>query len=365
MQLPSDPAGCLNCELETLEKLEQFYEKEPTVKKKLHVGREKLFNKAAQRLLDEGRQAVDRASEAIETILQNYRARIYLLAGDTKRAFELYELTAEKKDKVAQFWLSFFYWHGTYVKKNVEKALELLNASAEQEYGPAQYELAALLAESSGHEAKIRSLYERAVENGYLSAYADLGQCYAYGHFGKVNPQKAVELFQFAADKGDANAQQQLGRCYVLGIGVAINKKTGLDYMHKAADQGHSEAMHDLAVIFHDEDNNSARRLEYLEKAAQLGNPNSQLLLGRLYANGLDVEKDEKLAFHYCQLAARQGLPGAYYGLGFLFENTDAARAISYYTVSARMGFQDAIVRLSELGISYEPAKDRFVQTAQ
>ena len=446
LQLPPGQGdSCLKCEMQALEKLEQFYEKEPRVEEKLRAGREKLnkifqfpntkkidpavisiYNRRAERgfpkaqcalgfiyLSDEYRAQYEekgvelfksaaavgfskallslaayygRAQDEKSQTLQLHYLHLASDAGeteaqlalgcryksgkgverDTKRALELFERAAEKKDKQAQYQLGLFYLRGTDIEKNEEKALELLNASAEQEFGPAQYELAALLAESSGHEAKIRSLLERAVENGCLSAYAFLGRCYAYGQFGvELNPQKGVELLQFAADKGEVNGLYELGMCYLRGIGVARNKTMSLKYLQDAADHGYSEAMHVVSTIFFNE-GNVTKGHEYMKKAARHKHLTSQFMLARLYHKGQVIEKNEKLAFHYYKLAADQGMPEAHYGLGILFEsNTDTARAVNCYTISARLGCQLAIASLSQFGISYEPGKDRFVQAAQ
>jgi len=44
-------------------------------------------------------------------------------------------------------------------------------------------------------------------------------------------------------------------------------------------------------------------------------------MLSRLYATGQGVEKDEKKAFSYCQLAVSQKYEDAYVYLGYLFGN--------------------------------------------
>lgn len=60
----------------------------------------------------------------------------------------------------------------------------------------------------------------------------------------------------------------------------------------------------------------SVESLKWIEKAAQQGIVEAQMMAGISYWNGLDVKMDEKRGIRWFEKAANQGEPGAFYYLG-------------------------------------------------
>ena len=150
-----------------------------------------------------------------------------------------------------------------------------------------------------------------------------------------------------AANRGYAPAQ------YVLGtLGLKCNRiAEAWQYLQMAAaqEQRACVALHDLFVTEVLQNKNAAL-VGYIKGWAET-NKFSAFYLGQYYKL---VEKNEKLAFHYYKLAADQGLMGAYFQLGALFEeHSDFARAVTYYKCAAKCGFRPAVEKLNNLNISY------------
>ena len=81
---------------------------------------------------------------------------------------------------------------------------------------------------------------------------------------------------------------------------------TSLEDCKKAAEEGNAEAQLNLGKLF-DEQSQHEKAFKYYEKAATQGNAEAQLCLGNCYELGKGTDEDHLKAFHYYQLAANQG----------------------------------------------------------
>jgi TPR repeat protein len=95
--------------------------------------------------------------------------------------------------------------------------------------------------------------------------------------------------------------------------------------------------------------------VEIIEKAAQQGNANAQVLLGRRYVSGEGVPVDLKRAFEWLTKAANQGNASGQADLGIMYYvgkgvSQDLNRALSLFTKGAEQG--NAMARYG-LGLMY------------
>ena len=85
---------------------------------------------------------------------------------------------------------------------------------------------------------------------------------------------------------------------------------------------------------------NSTKAIEYWHKAGKFGYTN----LGAAYYNGEGVERDEKKARHYDELAAMEGDSTARYNLGVSEDNAgNYDRALKHHMIAVRGGFTNAL----------------------
>jgi tetratricopeptide (TPR) repeat protein len=121
-----------------------------------------------------------------------------------------------------------------------------------------------------------------------------------------------------------------------------------------AAEKGYPAAHVDLAVLYAVGEGvrkDYAKALEWLKKAAEHYNDSSaQIMLGKIYRDGLFGKEDPEQAHHWFQRAAEQGNPEAQLALGLLYEEgQDFGQAEQWYERAAAQGILEAERRLKEL----------------
>ncbi|GBC04545.1 hypothetical protein RclHR1_05730001, partial [Rhizophagus clarus] len=99
--------------------------------------------------------------------------------GEQKKAFECFKKHAEINNKVAKYWLGYYYWEGCVVEKNLVKAIELFKEAADKGVPDAQLRYAfALLDENSPLKFNLEEFVKyltMAADNGNTAAQFNLG----------------------------------------------------------------------------------------------------------------------------------------------------------------------------------------------
>jgi TPR repeat protein len=89
--------------------------------------------------------------------------------------------------------------------------------------------------------------------------------------------------------------------------------------------------------------------IQYLTKAAALGDMNAHYNLSTMYQLGNGVERDMEKAVYHLEEAAIGGHPDARYGLGcHEGENGRYDRAVKHYIIAAKLGQDDALEVVKE-----------------
>ncbi|CAG8760527.1 9822_t:CDS:1, partial [Rhizophagus irregularis] len=131
--------------------------------------------------------------------------------GDRKKAFECFEKHAEINNKVAKYWLGYYYWEGYVVDKNLGKAVELFREAADK----------------GVPDAQLRYAFALSDKNSPL----------------KFNLEDFVKYLTMAADNGNTAAQFNLGDLYFNGkLGISKDEEKGLSYLKLAAIKGQPKA---------------------------------------------------------------------------------------------------------------------------
>ena len=95
---------------------------------------------------------------------------------------------------------------------------------------------------------------------------------------------------------------------------------------------------------------NRVKALELWNRAAELGVAEAYYNLGIAYKHGDGVERDEKKANHYYELAAMGGDVDARYNLGCLEGNTgNYDRALKHWMISAGGGMKESLSAIQEI----------------
>ena len=95
------------------------------------------------------------------------------------------------------------------------------------------------------------------------------------------------------------------------------------------------------------------QRVEDVRRKAENGEPIAQLTLGRMYANGTSLAKDDTQAVAWFRKAAERGNADAQYELALSYDTgrgvtKDGSQAVEWYQKAAGQGHQDAAKRLAE-----------------
>lgn len=199
-----------------------------------------------------------------------------------------------------------------------------------------------------------------------------------------------LDLIENAAESGNADAQNKLGMMYLEGNGVSQDSYQASDWLRKsaeqndarslaqlkkAAEQGVERAQYSLGMMYL---NGNGAQQNYTEstkwfrkivdqgsyeegiagirKAAELGNAYAQDVLGLIYGNGQGVDVDFGQALTWFRKSAEQGYVSAQGHLGTAYEKgfgvaQDYAEAITWYSKAAKQG--DVGSQL-QLGVMYE-----------
>ncbi len=183
-------------------------------------------------------------------------------------------------------------------------------------------------------------------------AWADFMDGWEAYHRGEF--ETALKHWLVLGEEGDAVAQYNVGVMYDEGTGVARNTERAADWWHRAAVQGHPLAQHNLALFLIERAQEADLELaaHRLQQAASAGFAPSQYSLGKLFAAGLGVERDDERAFALFLQSGRAGFVKAQYSLGKLYRDglgveADAGESVSWFSQAAHQGYAKAQEKLA------------------
>lgn len=164
---------------------------------------------------------------------------------------------------------------------------------------------------------KAKSWFDRAASRGFAPSQYNL----AILHISDSNYTEAVRWLRKSSKSGHLKSFHKLGELYFDGKGVPKSRSEALKNFIVPAGAGVPASMKRVAVMWQNAEGGSARlepAVEVLEYLANLGDAQSQVMLSNCYDGAIGVEKDDKLAIHWCKLAANQGHPSAKNNMGVL-----------------------------------------------
>lgn len=251
---------------------------------------------------------------------------------DYEKAAHWFEPAASSNHKYAQYSLAGLYFRGKGVGQSFETAFRLYHRSAVQHVPYASYELAKMYRDGTGtaKNAEGAKLHFREAFHGFRS---------------------------LEKQSHDDKLQYRLGHMLYTGTGTGKDIAAAVEYLEKAARLGNVHAQYMLGKIYLDAKSgygNIGKAIQWLTKAAESGNSLAQYALGKLYRDGHQVGKDIGKALVLFTLAAEQGNEYAAYALGKLFltgadVTKDVEAAVKWLTESAKKGNQDAQYILGKL----------------
>ena len=134
-----------------------------------------------------------------------------------------------------------------------------------------------------------------------------------------------------------------------------------MEYLAKAAELGNSDALFAIGCMYDaglGVEQDTGKAIEYYQKAAGLGNAGAMNNLGVLYEDGQGVEQDYEQALKYYQQAMELGEAFAYASIGDMYRNgrgveQDLLKAAEYFKKAQELGadsdeFRQGVDELTE-----------------
>ena len=168
-------------------------------------------------------------------------------------------------------------------------------------------EIAARLAAPPAERA---AFVRAAAEAGLAEAQAIYGQMLLDGNGVARDAAAALDWFKRAAAQHHVMALNMVGRCYDLGWGTPVMKDRAAECFRLAAEQGLDWAMYNYATLLalgEGVPEDKAAALDWLEKAARLGNAKAINFLGSFHEDGWVVPRDMAQAARLYARAAQGG----------------------------------------------------------
>jgi TPR repeat protein len=210
-----------------------------------------------------------------------------LRQGQTTTALKALEPLLVNGNPGAQRIAGLMHLYGRGVSKDRQKALQLLELSANQGDAKAQFLLGDIL---------IKDCQKKCPEL-----------------------ERALPLFHAAHKSGVPEATEALAKIYLMGIGVDRDVKQALPFIKAAADAGKVRSQRILGRMFADGDNvpeSAELAVKWLEKAAKQGDQVAMSAVGLRYILGEGAARDMEKGVSWLWLSANSQHPHAQYVIG-------------------------------------------------
>ena len=168
-------------------------------------------------------------------------------------------------------------------------------------------------------------------EAGDSEAQWEVGDCLGAGLadrkgavFVRPDARAAVRWFRRSANAGNPSGQNHLGCCLCAGRGVRRDDAEGLRWFKRALLQRYHVAPNNIASVYADRGNNR-RALFWYQRAANWGDGDALVELGRRYYAGVGVRRSPEYAVRYFRQAitskyiSQAGREDAMFHLGTAF----------------------------------------------
>ena len=138
-----------------------------------------------------------------------------------------------------------------------------------------------------------------------------------------------------------------------------------LEQINKRVEFGDAEGMRNLGGCYyigsHGLPQDYAKALELWHQAGELGHATSYFNIGSSYLQGNGVERNEKKAVHYYELAAMGGDVESRHNLGALeFNAGNMDRALKHHMIAAGCGDNDSLENIKQMFMNGKATKDDY-----
>lgn len=234
-----------------------------------------------------------------------------------------------------------------------ESAYWEIESGARLRHPECQYKLAWLVLDKKFiyyHRQTPLELLLDAADSGYSPAVNDVGYLYEHGITVDKDLETALKWYTKAAKLKNINGIYNHGRCLVCGFGCTPNVKKGMELIRAAMESGMHQAAAFLGKMYDEGigvEKNESEAFSYYHKAADMGNVDASAFIGWCYAEGRGTGQDYKKAVAYYEKGAVGGNSFAQSKLAWCYEygrgvEEDKVKAFEYFLKAAEAGEVEA-----------------------
>lgn len=223
---------------------------------------------------------------------------IFLMANDYPKAYLMLET---KQDVVAYQYLGLCKYRGLGTNRSIEEARKFFEMAISLGSIPAK----TYLAQTYLDEEKFKEgfILLKKSEDFVLSSFY-LGNCYFNGYGVEEDKDRAERYYHQAMKYGYDEAAYTLGMHFLASDKLDYGIKSSFRLLDQAASKGHERALLFLIQYFYNRDDE--KYLDYLVKAALVGNSDVKYHLGYDYLMGINLPKDKSKAYYWLSFAAKE-----------------------------------------------------------
>lgn len=189
----------------------------------------------------------------------------------------------------------------------IEQPMKHLSIQQRQE-ADRLFRMALQCSENKDYEGAA-AYYGKAAAYGHPGAQNNLGYQFANGRGVNKNPQEAFRLYVQAARQGNTFGMRNAANCCLKGIGTDADFDAAIGWLTAAAERKDDLACVKLVNIYGSGNHRDPeKKLYWLGKSAECGNPESMFALGEYYARQGE-HQDLSRASAYYENAAENGGP--------------------------------------------------------
>ena len=289
---------------------------------------------------------------------QYERGKVLLDKGDEVNAVKNLLQAAERGSVEAVNLLGECYMSGRGIERNETEGVKCFLRAAEQGNARAQANLGVCYLDGVGvkQDGELAILWsKRAAEQGLDKAMLNLALAYYRGVGVKRDEQESMRWFTRAAEKGDPEIQLRVALCMKQ---LGYNEQYSM-WLEASVAGGCPDAIFEQATRYREGtevEKNPQKAMELYQRAADLGYPPAQMLLGKMYALGQEVPRDVAKAEPYLRKALEEKVPeaahimGILYSIGELKSDNDEEVFKLYYIAAEYGGYVEDVYRV---GICY------------
>lgn len=200
--------------------------------------------------------------------------------------------------------------------------------------------------------------WARSAKQDNVDAIGNMAICYQLGRGTEKDSTLAVNLYEAAIKKGNKKIIPQhetivkntgsvfssllLHDCYQKGIGVNKDPKKAIEFLEKAAEGGNIDSQYSTALYYLNSKQDK-KALEWFKRAAKQGHTGATYYCGNMLFNGFGAEKNQTDGLKFLKIAANKDFTMANYQLGRIYYEgdgitKDAKTAVSYLNKAATKG---------------------------